>query len=583
MSDWWSSLGLTQPGVSEAFGVPPANQPVYTPGEVLTAAGAGPSWYEKAKTQAASDIAAYQRGGVRGLLADPGQTPELASGLMPMDTAFATTFTGKVFANRMAAAGRPEYAQAIAKAEDMLARGHSPQEIFEATRIAPGRPGVSFDPLNNPLIEVPDVGTTWRPEAVARTIPQTSGPGRGLVEDPTRPGYASVFEPRAVTRPGVPTTAYDVYGWHPDIAQGYGPELKAAALKWESPFGPQSGVRGGYSAEGNWGFLDPALFATPEEMRSTFLHEFGAHLPQNVEDLPAGAGKMFPVVQTAADEAVIQRRINLSAKLNEIGEKQRAFMDQEAAAGRTYSSDYEARRAFYRQNPGIKADISATIREQDKLKSGEAQQEEATKAYRNVWGEAQARNVQARRDIPAAQLGLPGQTLDVDPANALFNWNPPSKWRGGAAFPTETQPRLPGLEEIQPQEFDPRSFTDRMEAGRQAAFERTQKYGATGSYGMGTAGAREAPIPKKGTFERFGAENLQAYRDRMAQIIDEYRQRTGQQPSGVADPLLAPGERPEDLQFEELRKPTPAGVLAAAGVKQARKRIMRFAYRDVNG
>ena len=52
-----------------------------TLGGVLSALGlGGPSWLDRAGKQTGADIAAYQRGGVPELMADTGQTQELAGG-----------------------------------------------------------------------------------------------------------------------------------------------------------------------------------------------------------------------------------------------------------------------------------------------------------------------------------------------------------------------------------------------------------------------------------------------------------------------------------------------------------------------
>src|SRR6516164_3231428 len=73
-------LGLTQPS-GGAFGTySPQEQPSLTPSDVLTAAGAGEPWMDRARRQAASDLAAYQQGGVPQLMASTANPMGLAGG-----------------------------------------------------------------------------------------------------------------------------------------------------------------------------------------------------------------------------------------------------------------------------------------------------------------------------------------------------------------------------------------------------------------------------------------------------------------------------------------------------------------------
>jgi hypothetical protein len=81
MPTWAEYLGLVQPS-GGAFGTatPQEAGNVLTPGEVLTAAGAGPSWLDRARAQAASDVTAYQQGGVPGLMEQTASPMGLAGG-----------------------------------------------------------------------------------------------------------------------------------------------------------------------------------------------------------------------------------------------------------------------------------------------------------------------------------------------------------------------------------------------------------------------------------------------------------------------------------------------------------------------
>jgi hypothetical protein len=153
--------------------VPTGESPV-TPGQVLAATGGvlsplGQSWLARAGGQTAKDVAAYQSGGVPALMADTGETPDLAGGF-----AGAGILGGKLGAQRLAAAGEPKYLNAWTKAETMQTAGHTPAEILQATTEM-GAP-ISTGKEGGFRYEMPDIGTHFTPEgeaAIARggTLP----------------------------------------------------------------------------------------------------------------------------------------------------------------------------------------------------------------------------------------------------------------------------------------------------------------------------------------------------------------------------------------------------------------------------
>ncbi len=82
------------------------------------------------------------------------------------------------------------------------------------------------------------------------------------------------------------------------------------------------------------------------------------------------------------------------------------------------------------------------------------------------------------------------------------------------------------------------SFTERMDALKDAAFQRAQRGTATGDYGLGTA-RRTAPDAPKGSMEDASDRLMSSLRDTQRQL-QEYK-------NPPAQPLLAPGET--DVSF----------------------------------
>jgi len=106
----------------------------------------------------------------------------------------------------------------------------------------------------------------------------------------------------------------------------------------------------------------------------------------------------------------------------------------------------------------------------------------------------------------------------------------------------------------------PLSFTEKMAQDKDLAFQRTQKYGSTGDYGLGTVKRTEPDAPK-GSMEYSSDRLMSSLRDTQRQL-QEYKN-----PS--QGPLLAPGESMNDFSLfsggNEKAGATIAGIRAYHG------------------
>jgi hypothetical protein len=270
--------------------------------------------------------------------------------------------------------------------------------------------------------------------------------------------------------------------------------------------------------------------------------------------------------------------------------------------------------------PEVEARASELMQQNPRLHPQSAM----VKAYQQLAGETEARNVQMRKDATPAELlqNAPWRTQDVDYADQLLR----SSEAPGAlmelperyAQPTGAEAPAPGLApaparrppppvigapmeplppprirptpeqvragpeapEIQPPsrarkqgtfgfQEEPLSFSERMAQAQDIARERANRGTATGNYGLGTA-RRTAPDAPRGSFEDLAAREAAKFKADQARIVDEYRVATGQPRRGESQPLLAPGERMEDFQLDvERLHPTGAVTRGVESVRDA--------------
>src|SRR5262245_38601331 len=114
---------------------------------------------------------------------DPSAGLQMGLNLAGMGMPFAAkgaagVFGGRIGAQRLADAGKPEYLEAIRKAEDLLRAGVGRDEIYARTSIN-GGPGISFGPTMEPMFELPGYGTGFKQQAVTHLMPETVG-GTGI-------------------------------------------------------------------------------------------------------------------------------------------------------------------------------------------------------------------------------------------------------------------------------------------------------------------------------------------------------------------------------------------------------------------
>ncbi len=487
-------------------------------GDVLRAVGhqVAPAWVDPQQSPLSAREAATQLSAQRNKPPDPLEVMLGVAGGPSMPAAF----IGPIGIRRLAAAGYPEYQQALDKALGMRAKGVAPEEIYQSTRIGEG-PGISFQ-HDRPYAETPGIGTGFKPEA---DLPKIVG-GKGGVEA-LMAGHED-YLPSIQVSPGAKgKTIADV--WHDPMFLTAYPELGALPFNFKDPL-----PRPGYMNVGGLNYtkgmenlsLNPEAFAPEtfrEEARKVIAHEL-THGMQGVEKAPKGGNPNVLAVEQAANSAIEQRRSELIDQLK-------------AANAQPNKTDADIARIRQLTNDYIEAGKPEALRA------------EKYKQYWNLAGEAQARNVPARMDMTPAELAAkdPAVTQDVPYGEQLLRLG---EW---PTFPMP-KPVYRQPEQLKLDLSTAPSFSERMGEARDVSFQRAQRGQATGDYGLGTA-RRTAPEAPPGSFEDLAARTRAGFQGDKARILDEYRAATGQQPVGRAEPLLAPGERPEDLQFSTVLRP----------------------------
>ena len=419
------------------------------------------------------------------------ETSSTALGLAGVGMPFAGAGQAGVFGGRLAKTADLEK---LTTAEGLAAKGAAPEDIWTQT-------GWFQGPEGKWRFEIPDVGTGFRPQA---PLPQR-------IEEPFSPGQPMLME-----------HAYA----HPDLYEAY-PQLRSYLMKFEDPVKKEGYVtRGGLDPYNREVFINPEAIPEREAQRSTLLHEL-QHAVQREEGFAKGGSPYFPEVQRAADTEIAQRKTDLASQRDAIYAARDKWVEEQQAKGIT--DDQTAmglKQEYFKQHPEQVTESARVQTQLYNLERGLGRMDVLQKHYRSLGGEVEARNVQARADMPTDVLRdlPPAYTQDVPYSKQLI--------RMGDALGLETGPA---------------SFTERMAALKDAAFERAQKGTATGDYGLGTA-RRTAPEAPKGSMEAASDRLMSSLRDTQRQL-QEYK-------NPPAKPLLAPGERPQDLYFSTEPKPT---------------------------
>jgi hypothetical protein len=469
-------------------------------------------------------------------------------------------FGGRLGAERLAAAGKPEALENLAKAEAMLAAGATRDAIHSAT-------GWHQNQIGQWLFEIPDIGAGFRPQAAEHILPQITGGG---VKELPQGGAA--YEMATVSRPGQQAFAEHAFA-HPDLYAAY-PELRQLLMRFEDPMPETNWLTiGGLDPINRDLYLNPAAFEESlarqsgrkpgiAGMRSTTLHEL-QHGVQQLEGFPRGGGPGYKEVQQAADQEIKQNVKQWEEQLAALHARRDAWIDDLKARGSTDSTQELAAR-FFAAYPEATQDSIKLHTNIYNANRGIGRQELLAKHYRRLAGEVEARNVQYRADMTPEMLAVnpPWMTQETPYGEQLIRMGDPA---------LGMQAELP-------------SFPERMQAGKDVEFARAQRGGATGNYGL-PIGGYKTPAAPKGSFEDLAARTRAGFKGDKERIIDEYRTATGQPPKGDVAPLLAPGETAEDVSkyFNlEFMPGESAGPIGGVGMPYLGGKAPLFDYRRLS-
>ena len=399
--------------------------------------------------------------------------------------------------------------KAMAQFERLIGQGKTVEEARQAT-------GIDLTAGQQPRAEISDVGATINPKADIGT-----------------------FSPMTLDR----------LLMHPDLYKAY-PEMGKIPVSFHDPIFdiPGQKVSGGMDLGQNPPklLLNPNL--TPEEMRSTILHET-QHAVQRTEGFPSGGGMETPEVVAATAKSLPERKAAYEQTIADISNRAGNWSMQQAEGDPSKAAGFI--NAYFEANPAETALMKTALEEKAKYNRGRMLLEEKFKHYRSLAGETEARNVQTRSLYTPEDIRniSPESTQDVPFAEQLIRYAYP---KAAAAPPLQrpVQPVLPPTSTTPQGRFnfqqEPLSFTERMAQGQDIAQELRNRGRSMGNYGLPLGGNPQAPLTSA---QRFGAEQQAGYRADMGRILDAYREATGLPRAGTERPLLAPGERPEDLQF----------------------------------
>jgi len=388
-----------------------APTPGYTYGSVLPIRGqAGPNGTMTNVGPGIPDWARSIGSGVVDLLDGPrtGQvTPDATNALIalgaggaagPADAATARVFGGW-------GSGTADRA-ALKTAQKMEAgAGASPEEIWQQTGWYRGTDNMWKN-------EIPDTGAKWTDAAPMKTKVMSVAEAREAPEGASTTSQ-EFHIPFTQTR-----TLGDILD-HPELFKAY-PGLKDTVVRNTGPFSRFDGLNGAVYTDGSIGLTS----GPPDEVMSTLMHEI-QHKIQGAEGFAAGGNPSmflptdFQQQQTAARQAWK----TVTDKLGPVNPfTLQNALDKQAMGVQLYPHEEMA----YKQaakTPGLLQDfqtLQAETQRLNELAGG------ASRNYRQLSGEVESRNVQARlRTGDTSSLPTEGQS-----GNQIFHY-PPRKPIGG--------------------------------------------------------------------------------------------------------------------------------------------------------
>ena len=200
---------------------------------------------------------------------------------------------------------------------------------------------------------------------------------------------------------------------HPELWQQY-PELAETKLFMERNMA--SNEMGAYDPVKNTASINDNM--TPDEKRSTFLHEVGAHGPQGIEKMPRGGDpKQFAVEKVQAYERIgaINKKMDATLAKKEQMERMSREISNSTDMDRFQQADAMAdvnRMINRHQN-----DYDNLMVERGKLVP--AAQQDPFESYQSLTGEAEARAVEVRRDMTMKERLARPFWLDFDKAGSI--------------------------------------------------------------------------------------------------------------------------------------------------------------------
>lgn len=204
---------------------------------------------------------------------------------------------------------------------------------------------------------------------------------------------------------------------HPELFAAY-PDVRDARVLWGAPPNSAAYYRpnaSGISAEA----IKLSQFSPPATNRSNTLHEL-QHAVQSREEFARGGSTKSPEVQQIALQQFDADRAMAEPRMNELMEHRKVVIGPLVDSG----TPIQQARAQYRQQfPAEDAEFDQVFSIVTSMGMPERYKQNA---YRNLAGEVEARNVQARRDLSAEERLQypPSRTQDVPDANQIVMAQP---------------------------------------------------------------------------------------------------------------------------------------------------------------
>jgi len=281
---------------------------------------------------------------------------------------------------------------ALARAREMQTAGRAMEDIradtgwFEGPKL-PGKNGWRF--------EIPDQEAVYRPG--------------GVVAELKRQGIPDPWQ----SQTGFAAPVRDFMS-HRELFDAY-PELGNKIL-YIDPTLKEQGYLGTYGTR--WGpdtlSLNTEIAPRPEGGKSVLLHEL-MHGVQRIEDFPRGGNPTMPEVRNVVDAEIKERLADLDARMNSYQQFVGNFRNQyEAKHGDRPGGDWF--QEFRRLYPEMVNEQGRLFDEWHTLNSGPGRNALYQEGYHRLFGEIEARDVQARMNMdpvtrmlapPYASQGIP--------------------------------------------------------------------------------------------------------------------------------------------------------------------------------